>query len=360
MLASVPLVAEIAVVSPVIRSEYVGGRRLMRRRPQRRLALTLLGTFLALSWSCASSSPFETDGGDVDADTDADSDVDTHCDSRDDSDSGVDAEFDANFEGDDDCTPGCGGGPCEPGEWATICAGTFVMGSPSSEEGRGRDENQHEVRLTGDVALQSTEVTVAQFEEVMGYTRSWTSRCAHCPAVNMSWHEAAAYCNVLSEIAGLDRCYECTGRRESVVCEPSGTYSSPYDCPGYRLPTEAEWEFSARSGISEARYGGLDDVAWFYGNSGSETHDVGTRAASPWGLYDMLGNVAEWCHDVYDVYPSGCVTDPSGVVAGYANRVVRGGSFLTNAERVRATARDRSGSAYSYPEVGLRPLKSLH
>ena len=233
------------------------------------------------------------------------------------------------------------------------------MGSPSSEAGRRDNETQHEVRLTGDFEIQSTKVTQSQFVELMGYNPSHFTACGdNCPVETVNWYEAAAYCNELSEIAGLDRCYDCSGSGRSVECEPSGSYSTPYDCPGYRLPTESEWEYAARAGTSDSRYGDLDDVAWHRGNSEGDTHEVGALDPNDWGLNDMLGNVWEWCHDWYDDYPSGLSTDPWGPAAGSA-RVRRGGSWDNTAGYTRAAGRLGDTPASRNRHQGFRPSRSL-
>ncbi len=115
---------------------------------------------------------------------------------------------------------------------------------------------------------------------------------------------------------------------------------------GYRLPTEAEWEHACRAGTTGPHYGPLDDIAWYRGNSGERVHDVGSRQANPWGLYDMLGNVWDWCWDVYD----------AEVYGGY--RVLRGGGWFDEHWSCRASARRRSHPSYRVDDVGFRVARS--
>lgn len=275
------------------------------------------------------------------------------------------------------CLPGCGAdqycspdGTCEDfSARVRVVAGTFTIGSPIGELGRGRNESQHDVTLTHDFLIQATEVTQSQFEGAMGYNPSLHSDCPDCPVEQVRWHEAAAYCNEISDGAGHARCYECTGIDEDVECEPSGSYPTPYDCLGYRLPTEAEWEYAARAGSRTATYNGdldndrcrgvvLNPIAWYCGNAEGATHAVGTRDPNAWSLYDMLGNVWEWCHDWYGTYPGGSVTDPWGPSTG-SMRIMRGGSWVTDAVAARAASRMHNAPGYFIRDIGFRVARTL-
>jgi len=220
----------------------------------------------------------------------------------------------------------------------------------------------------------SSEVTQGDFVSLMGYNPSDFAACGmDCPVENVSWYEAAAYCNALSAIEGFADCYLCTGSDVDVSCEPAVAYLTPYDCPGYRLPTEAEWEVAARAGTVTATYNGdlddehlvceqpndvLDSIAWFCGNSGDMTHVVGTRTPNAWGMYDMLGNVFEWCSDWYDDYPTGSLEDPWGNAEG-TNRVFRGDSWTNRARYARAANRSWDAPDRCRDDIGFRLVRSL-
>ena len=209
--------------------------------------------------------------------------------------------------------------------------------------------------LTGGFCLQTTEVTQSSWSRVMGTTPSRFSDCGgDCPVEQVSWYDALRYANALSRMEGLEECYVVSGAKVNV----RSASGSPLDCTGYRLPTESEWEYAARAGTSGARYGELDEVAWYSDNANGRTHRVGTRQANAWGLYDMLGNVWEWVWDGYGSYPRGGLTDPLGDDRS-GLRVVRGGSWSYFARFVRAAYRLRDAPDNRLSNVGFRLSRSL-
>jgi len=184
-----------------------------------------------------------------------------------------------------------------------IAPGKFMMGSPDSEQDRAKNEGpQHEVTISKPFYMGVTEVTQAQYEAVMG-TNPSNFRGPANPVERVSWDEAAEFCRKLSAKAGKT----------------------------FRLPTEAEWEYACRAG-SKTRFSFgdsdsvLGDYAWYGSNSGGKTQPVGQKKPNAWGLYDMHGNVWEWCADWFGSYSSGASTDPQGAGSG-GRRVVRGGSW---------------------------------
>jgi len=196
-----------------------------------------------------------------------------------------------------------------------IPAGKFMMGSPDSEQGRSEEEGpQHKVTISKPFYVGVTEVTQAQYEAVMG-TNPSKFKGATNPVEMVSWNDATEFCKKLSEKT-----------RQAV-----------------RLPTEAEWEYACRAGSQTLfSFGDVDsalgDFAWYWGNSGSQSHPVGQKRPNAWGLFDMHGNVWEWCADWYGDYPKGTVTDPQGAASG-EYRVLRGGCWYDYPNYCRAAYR---------------------
>jgi formylglycine-generating enzyme required for sulfatase activity len=269
----------------------------------------------------------------------------------------------------------CAAAPPVPQGFVRIEAGVFTMGSPVNEAGRGKDETRHQVTLTRAFALKATEVTQGEWFAVMGTRPSRFAGCGDdCPVEQVSWYDAVAYCNALSLSEGLPRCYADGGGADYDAADANNqttpTWRNGLDCQGYRLPTEAEWEYAARAGTVEASYNGpvgevdcgfdasLDPIAWHCGNSGDTAHPVGRKRANPWGLYDMLGNVWEWSWDWYAGYPAGAAQDPQGPAAG-GDRVLRGGSWYNNGQSVRAASRPGNLPGNRYDNLGFRPARSL-
>jgi formylglycine-generating enzyme required for sulfatase activity len=267
-----------------------------------------------------------------------------------------------------------GSGTVTPSKWIPLTTGTFQMGSPANELCRDADEDQHEVKLTHKIEIAETEVTQKQFESLMGYNPSFHTTCgATCPVEFVSWHEAVAYCNALSRAGGRPECYSCTGSGPHAACAVAQTFAGEngiYGCPGYRLPTEAEWEHAARAGTTTAFYvGGISScmstdgnagkIAWYKVNSTGLAHPVAGKTANAWGLFDMAGSVYEWVNDWYAAsLGSGSVTDPAGPANGTA-RVFRGGAYYFNAEHARSANRLSFSPTKRFTFLGFRCVRSL-
>ena len=220
-------------------------------------------------------------------------------------------------------------------EMAYIRPGTFTMGSPASESGRSSDEGpQTQVTLTEGYWLGKTEVTQAQWEALMESIPS-KFMGPDRPVEQVFWSDAMEFCRKLTE------------RERSAGRLPEG-----YE---YTLPTEAQWEYACRAGTT-GQYGGdgnLDDMGWYRQNSGNTTHPVGQKQANAWGLYDMHGNVWEWCLDWYGNYPGGSVRDPTGPASG-TGRVGRGGGWGSYAIGCRSAFRSGGVSGYRFNGLGFR------
>jgi len=228
--------------------------------------------------------------------------------------------------------------------------GSFQKGSSSG----GSDESPvHDAVRVGSFYVGTSEVTQDIYEEVMGSNSNPSYRKgAQLPVEQVSWYEAVVFCNALSRREGRDDAYAING--QNVSCD--------WESNGYRLPTEAEWEYAARGGVKSRGYiyagnNTVGDVSWYDGNSGRKTHDVGGKAANELGLYDMSGNVWEWCWDRYDdrYYRDAPADNPVGPSWGYP-RVLRGGSWFGFEVYSRLTMRRSSSPEYVFSDIGFRVL----
>lgn len=296
-----------------------------------------------------------------------------------------------------------------PAAWKTIppssSSGTFQMGSigpPSanSDPCRTGDEPSHQVTLTHRIEIQTTEVTQGQFLREMGYNPSYDSNCGiTCPVEGVTWHEAAMYSNRLSQKSGYASCYTDVGSGKgcsaATACPPrevcitgvcrmfeeASQYPGQkmYECPGFRLPTEAEWEFAYRAGTTTAYYSGANDgtvcakcnppdanlagIAWYCANSKAVLHPVGGKTQNAWGLFDMAGNVWEWCHDWHDTeaYTKTSNTDPIvSSASSTPNRVARGGAYDYFPGHARASFRGNYSPEKSYENLGFRVCRTIN
>ena len=235
-------------------------------------------------------------------------------------------------------------------DMAMIPAGTFRMGDITGYGTETDEHPVHDVTMTRSFLMSRTEVTQEQWAAVMGSAPSYFKGDG-LPVEQVSWFDAVAYCNRLSLMEGFDTCY--SGRGAGIACD--------FAANGYRLPTEAEWEYACRAGTktdfstgdmtgSGAGYDSLlDRAAWYDKNSGGKTHAVGLKAPNAFGLFDMHGNVHEWCWDWYSstYYTANRVTDPRGPATGY-QRVFRGGCLERRADHCRSALRYLS----IYPYAG--------
>lgn len=200
-----------------------------------------------------------------------------------------------------------------------IPPGSFIMGcSPDDSECFDDEKPAHPVTITKGFWVGRAPVTQQAYQRVTGKNPS-NFKGASLPVESVNWDEAKAYCAAI----------------------------------GGRLPTEAEWEYSARAGSTGARYGNVDDIAWYSGNSGVQTHEVGQKRRNAFGLHDMLGNVWQWVADWYGHYPSGAQNDPSGPGSGQ-QRAARGGSWDNDSRNARVSNRNWSTPGSHSTDIGFR------
>jgi formylglycine-generating enzyme required for sulfatase activity len=216
-----------------------------------------------------------------------------------------------------------------PADMVRVEGGAFQMGSTN---GYDNEKPVHSVTVKS-FYMGKYEVTQKEWAEIMG-TNPSKFKGDDLPVENVSWYDAIEYCNKRSLKEGLTPAYRGSG--DSITCNFSAT--------GYRLPTEAEWEYAAKGGdkdyltLSYSGSNNADAVGWHTDNSGGRTHPVGTKLPNDLGLFDMSGNVWEWCWDWYGDYPASARTDPAGPASG-ALRVLRGGSWNIYAQYLRSAFR---------------------
>jgi hypothetical protein len=268
--------------------------------------------------------------------------------------------------------------------FVVLDAGEFLMGSPKSEPGRSPGETLHRCHIGRRFAISTTDVTKAQFgrfqtahPEIHKINTPWVTT-DDSPQTPMTWYEAAAYCNWLSEQEGIVKdqwCYEPNDKGEY---GPGMKAKDKYlELSGYRLPTEAEWEYACRAGTVTSRYYGLTDTllpqyAWYQANGKNRTWPVGSLKPNDFGLFDMHGNVWQWCDDSNRAYPKAAdaISEDLGStkpVIDSNTRVLRGGAFYYPPENVRSA--DRNGDQPAYPNFnqlafrinrfGFRPARTL-
>ena len=209
-------------------------------------------------------------------------------------------------------------------EFVKISSGSFMMGGDKSDG----EKPVHKITISNDFYMGKYEVTQAQWKAVMSSNPS-NFKGDNLPVEQVSWDDAQEFIKKLN-------------------AKGEGTY---------RLPTEAEWEYAARSGTTGDYAGNLDAMAWYSTNSGNKTHEVGTKQANGWGLYDMHGNVWEWCADWYGAYSSSAQTDPTGATSGSV-RVFRGGGWFSDAVYLRSAIRNYNSPSYRGSVLGFRVVRN--
>jgi len=242
--------------------------------------------------------------------------------------------------------------------------GTFTMGDTWGD-GDSDEKPIHKVTFTYNFYIGKYETTFDEYDafcEATGKSKpsdnSWGR--GQRPVINVTWWDAIDYCNWLSEKEKIPIAYDYMGN----LLDKDGRVTTDITkVLGYRLPTEAEWEYAARGGNKSRgyQYAGsstVGDVAWYDSNSGNKTQEIGKKAPNELGIYDMSGNVWEWCSDWYGDYSSSAQTNPYNSTAG-SSRVLRGGSWYINATYARVADRNRSSPTYTYYPLGFRICRTV-
>lgn len=235
-----------------------------------------------------------------------------------------------------------------PEGYLRVEAGTFVMGAKPDEPGYDKDELQHQVTITRAFWLKKTEVTIGEWQRVMGTNPSAFPKCGpDCAMNSVSWEEAVRFANRLSDEEGLEVCYRSDFELKSL------------DCEGYRLPTEAEWELAARAGVTGPYYvKPVEAGAWFDDYQSGGVHPVGQKMANAWGFFDMLGNAEEWVDDRDGPHEAAAAVDPRGPKEGRL-RVLKGGSWNVSARGLRLGGRSSGLQTIHFPQIGFRLARTI-
>ncbi len=267
--------------------------------------------------------------------------------------------------------------PVPPENFSYIPPGNFSMGSPADEMCRWPDETLHSVTLTQGFFMQQTEVTQRQWEEVFESNPAYFTN-EKKPVEQITWFDAIVFCNRLSLARKLTPCYYADANFSiffnGTPPVTSGTVYWDRNADGYRLPTEAEWEYACRAGTATAYNNGqentdcnadhiLDPLAWYGYNSntgnGQESHETRLKTPNAWQLYDMHGNIWEWCWDWNSAYPETAVTDPIGPDSG-SERSIRSGSWVSGGARFcRSASRSSAAPDESYNFIGFRIAQNV-
>jgi formylglycine-generating enzyme required for sulfatase activity len=246
-----------------------------------------------------------------------------------------------------------------------ISAGTFTMGSSSSFNAKASPP--HPVTLAA-FYMDTTEVTQAQYKAVMSVNPANFVGDLTRPIEQVTWYDAVLYCNARSKLEGKDTVYAFTAISGTAGngCTGLANLSYAFANTGYRLPTDAEWEYACRAGTTTMFYWGDDSTAatvgqycWYFGNSGGTTHPVATKKPNAWGLYDMGGNVWQWCNDYFSSYTSASQTNPTGAATGN-NRCLRGGSWTQDNGLVYISSAGRDPGNTPGSTTNRRGFRSVH
>jgi formylglycine-generating enzyme required for sulfatase activity/tetratricopeptide (TPR) repeat protein len=246
---------------------------------------------------------------------------------------------------------GTGADRSSPQGTVIVPPGSFTMGGERDSEADQSEKPLHAVFITHAFEIFSMPVTQDFFRSVTGSNSSYF-KGERRPVENVNWFDAVRFCNALSKSEGLPPAYKVSGT--------TVTLASP-QTQGWRLPTEAEWEYACRAGTTGARYGNLDEIAWYGGNSGRQTHPVGEKKPNAWGLYDMLGNVYEWVQDIWHDNYAGAPSDGSAWMSGgdQSQRVLRGGSWNLSPQYLRSAERVGITPDYRSNNTGFRIARTL-